>query len=91
MVCKMSMVDLRSGWPDKAIIVTGAAGFIGSHLVERLVELGARVRAFVRYLRDRNRPSDSIATPADGVRALRIAEATYRSAREGHVVKLDEV
>lgn len=29
--------------------MTGAGGFIGSHLVERLVELGARVRALVRY------------------------------------------
>jgi NAD dependent epimerase/dehydratase len=30
-------------------LVTGAAGFIGSHLVERLVRQGADVRAFVRY------------------------------------------
>lgn len=29
--------------------MTGAGGFIGSHLVECLVEAGARVRAFVRY------------------------------------------
>ena len=29
--------------------MTGAGGFIGSHLAERLVELGARVRALVRY------------------------------------------
>jgi len=29
--------------------VTGAGGFIGSHLVERLTDLGAKVRAFVRY------------------------------------------
>jgi dTDP-glucose 4,6-dehydratase len=29
--------------------VTGAGGFIGSHLSERLVELGARVRALVHY------------------------------------------
>lgn len=33
----------------KAVLVTGAAGFIGSHLVERLVREGHRVRAFVRY------------------------------------------
>ena len=31
------------------VCVTGAAGFIGSHLVERLVARGARVRAFLRY------------------------------------------
>lgn len=31
------------------VLVTGADGFIGSHLVERLVTLGARVRAFVYY------------------------------------------
>ncbi len=33
----------------KKILVTGAGGFIGSHLVERLVELGGKVRAFLRY------------------------------------------
>ncbi len=36
-------------WENKKVLVTGAGGFIGSHLVERLVELGARVRALVRY------------------------------------------
>src|SRR6476469_571080 len=30
-------------------LVTGAGGFIGSHLVERLVRDGARVRALCRY------------------------------------------
>lgn len=33
----------------KRVLVTGAAGFIGSHLVERLVERGCRVRALVHY------------------------------------------
>ena len=34
--------------PRRAL-VTGAGGFIGSHLVERLVADGLRVRAFIRY------------------------------------------
>lgn len=33
----------------KSILVTGADGFIGSHLVEELVNMGYNVRAFVYY------------------------------------------
>ncbi|MGA7859484.1 MAG: NAD-dependent 4,6-dehydratase LegB [Terracidiphilus sp.] len=34
---------------DGRVLVTGAEGFIGSHLTEALVESGCRVRAFVLY------------------------------------------
>lgn len=33
----------------QSVLVTGAGGFIGSHLAERLVREGARVRAMVHY------------------------------------------
>jgi NAD dependent epimerase/dehydratase len=33
----------------KKILITGAGGFIGSHLTEKLTALGYEVRAFVRY------------------------------------------
>lgn len=36
-------------WSKKSVLVTGAGGFIGSHLTEHLVELGANIKAFVRY------------------------------------------
>jgi dTDP-glucose 4,6-dehydratase len=36
-------------WNEKNVLVTGAGGFIGSHLVEKLVELGANVSAMVHY------------------------------------------
>jgi NAD dependent epimerase/dehydratase len=36
-------------WDNKSVFITGAGGFIGSHLTERLLELNADVTAFVRY------------------------------------------
>ena len=39
-------------WSARRVLVTGAGGFIGSHLVERLVASGATTRAFVHYRGD---------------------------------------
>lgn len=36
-------------WEQNRIIITGAGGFIGSHLTETLVKAGAKVRVFLRY------------------------------------------
>lgn len=36
-------------WQDKQVLVTGADGFIGSHLCESLVKAGAKVRALALY------------------------------------------
>ena len=40
---------MTDNWKDRIVLVTGAGGFIGSRLCDRLVEEGASVRAFVRY------------------------------------------
>src|SRR5436190_1673483 len=40
--------DFKGGLPSP-VLITGAGGFIGSHLTERCLELGYEVRAFVHY------------------------------------------
>jgi NAD dependent epimerase/dehydratase len=49
----MSTDTVTSSQPSslrgRQVLVTGAGGFIGSHLVEHLVRSGCGVRAFVRY------------------------------------------
>jgi dTDP-glucose 4,6-dehydratase len=37
-------------YENKRVLVTGADGFMGSHLTEKLLDLGAEVSVFVRYV-----------------------------------------
>ena len=55
----------------KQVLVTGAGGFIGSHLVEALLERGATVRAFVKY-NGRGDPGMLADLPPDAQRSLDI-------------------
>ena len=38
-----------NGWSGRTVLVTGGEGFIGSHLVDQLLQDGAEVRALVHY------------------------------------------
>ncbi len=64
-------------WKDRVVLVTGAGGFIGSHLTERLLDLKANVKAFVRY-NSRNDWGLIELLPADKKDALEIIQGDLR-------------
>ena len=39
---------MKNYWKNKKILITGADGFVGSHLTEKLIDLGANVTIIVR-------------------------------------------
>lgn len=45
----MESMEVSSRFVDKNVLVTGGTGFVGSHLVEELVSLGARVVTTFEY------------------------------------------
>jgi dTDP-glucose 4,6-dehydratase len=69
-------------WEKTRVVVTGAGGFIGSHLVERLVDLGAEVTAFVRY----NSRNDASLLELIGEKKKRIC-IVYGEVREPETVR----
>ena len=79
-------------WKGKQVLVTGAGGFIASHLVERLVKDGAQVRAFVRY-NSRNDVGMLRLISPDAFSALEIVRGDLRDveAVRGAVKNVDTV
>ena len=39
---------MKNFWKNKKVLLTGADGFVGSHLTEKLIDLGANVTIVVR-------------------------------------------
>jgi dTDP-glucose 4,6-dehydratase len=70
-------------WNGKRVAVTGAGGFIGSHLTEALVQAGAEVTAAVRYNSrgDEGHLAHMAPTVRDGLRIHRIDLADIEATR----------
>jgi NAD dependent epimerase/dehydratase len=64
---------------NQTVLVTGAGGFIGSHLTEALVRAGARVRALVHY-NSQGTWGHLDAAPADVLRELEVIVGDIRDA-----------
>src|SRR5687767_3261546 len=79
-------------WKAKKVLVTGAGGFIGSHLVSALVVTGASVRAMVRY-NSLNHHGQLGSLPAETRGAVEVVRGDIRDARfvRGSVADCDIV
>jgi dTDP-glucose 4,6-dehydratase len=67
----------KNFWKNKEVLITGAGGFIASHLVEALIVHGARVRAFVRY-NSRNDPGLLSLVPPETIQKTEIIAGDLR-------------
>jgi NAD dependent epimerase/dehydratase len=67
-------------WNNRKVLITGAGGFIGTHLTEKLVSEGASVRAFVRY-NSRGDPGLLRQLPASTLAQIEIFPGDLRDAQ----------
>lgn len=80
-------MDLESRFADRPVFVTGADGFVGSHLTEQLVEYGANVHVFVRAtssgeLRNIRHLRDGITVHRGDLRDKHSVEQAMKSLKE---------
>lgn len=75
---------MNSFWKGKRVLVTGADGFMGSHLTERLVKEGAKVSIYIR--------GNSITgTVLYTLKNLAPYEKTFQAILTGNIASLDAV
>lgn len=51
---------MRNTWKNKTVLVTGGRGFIGSHLVSRLIELGTKKIIVLQKTREKKSSKDKL-------------------------------
>ncbi|WP_276253191.1 GDP-mannose 4,6-dehydratase [Halomontanus rarus] len=83
----MNETDLEAGYADRHVFITGADGFIGSQLTDKLVELGANVHVFVRAtssgeLKNVRQTTDDIVVHRGDLRDKRSVELALSSLQE---------
>jgi NAD dependent epimerase/dehydratase len=64
-------------WERKKVLITGAGGFIGSHLVEEMSKLGANVKVLVRY-NSRNDSGMIDLLPSENLKSIDIIKGDMR-------------
>ena len=72
-----------SGPSDGPVTVTGASGYIGSHVVENLVEAGYTVRACVRDASREDKVSYLLAMNGQGKGSVEVFSCDLFKAQEG--------
>ena len=74
--------DLNDFFGGQQVFVTGASGFIGSHVASFLVQTGARVRAFARSPKGRHDPAIEFVGNRDQVRRRHADQVRFEVADE---------